>query len=173
MIQARPEQDLRFCKCCNSFATLLRILYYTRNCNDVILVIRPRVPPTTSCCIDGVAPCTRLSPSKASLVTALSQVDRLDYANAASQQHQPTQLVSCTTTGTCLCPHHLAPRHFRCGSLQQRTQHHQQNGHCHKRLRCRSAQAAAPTQLEAVAEDKWIQRTLSVHNGGHRSQNAM
>lgn len=74
-------------------------------------------------------------------------------------------------TGPNACPHHLSPRHFRCGTLQQRMQATQQSGHCRYRRLCNTVQAAASTQLEIVADDKWIQRTLSSHTDNHRPQN--
>ena len=77
------------------------------------------------------------------------------------------------TVGNALCPHHLAQRKFRTGSLQQRTQQRRKHSHSHRKLDCKSAPAAAPTQLEAVAEDKWIQRTLTSHSNGHSSDNDM
>ena len=80
-----------------------------------------------------------------------------------------TQTLSCSA-GPSACPHHLSPRHFRCGSLQQRRQATQQSGHCRQRRLCNIAQAAASTQLEIVADDKWIQRTLSGHTDNHRPQ---
>lgn len=77
------------------------------------------------------------------------------------------------TVGHASCPHGLAPRSFRTGSLQQRTQQPQQRSRVHRDFICRSAQAAAPTQLEAVAEDKWIQRTLSRHSDAHSAETDM
>lgn len=81
--------------------------------------------------------------------------------------------VPAQTVGNAFCPHQLAPRKFRTGSLQQRTQQRRKHSHSHRKLDCKSAQAAAPTQLEAVAEDKWIQRTLTSHSNGHSSDDDM
>lgn len=75
------------------------------------------------------------------------------------------------SAGSSACPHHLSPRHFRSGTLQQRMQATQQSGHCRPRHLCNTVQAAASTQLEIAADDKWIQRTLSSHTDNHRPQN--